>query len=132
MSTRSDSCSASALTVNTWARVSATYDGSNIRLYKNGAAATGGTNPKASTRTITPGSNLRVGVTGYNATTSPFLGNMGDVIVWKRCLSPTEEAAIETAIGVSDAAFIAAISVLEPYAWFRTAEELFPAKTQPR
>ncbi len=86
----------SALTANTWSHLAATYDGSVLRLYVNGALV-GSKNQ--SLGLPTSGNPLRI---GGNAvwTDEHFDGLIDDVRVYNRALSPSEiQADRDTPVG---------------------------------
>ncbi len=75
-----------SVTANTWNYVTATYDGSQLKVYINGALS--GT-PVSATGTMTDnGVNLRVG--RRQDTASPFSGMIDEVRVYNRSLSASE------------------------------------------
>jgi hypothetical protein len=76
--------SATALNANTWYHVAATYDGTNMKLYINGALDA----TKAQTGSVNSTGAFNVGYL-YN-TSRNFNGKVDEVRVWKRALSQTE------------------------------------------
>jgi hypothetical protein len=73
--------------LNSWAHVAGTYDGSKLRVYLNGVLAP---NPVSDTRTKSTNSNpLRIGMRS-DASTSQFQGKIERVRVYSRALSSNE------------------------------------------
>ncbi len=74
---------------NTWMHVAATYDGSTMRLYINGVEENWTPGPAAITA-----SALSLGIAGQSNGSRRFRGDMDDVRVYNRALTPTEVAAL--------------------------------------
>jgi Concanavalin A-like lectin/glucanases superfamily/Bacterial Ig domain len=75
----------SAAPTNTWTHLAATYDGTTLRLYKNGTQLTATTRPG----TITPGTGpLHLG--GNNLWTEWFTGQLDDIRIYNTPLTPTQ------------------------------------------
>ncbi|UWX59623.1 glycosyl hydrolase family 18 protein [Chryseobacterium oranimense] len=75
---------ATALNANTWYHVAATYDGSTMKIYINGALDAS----KSQTGSVNSNGAFNVGYL-YN-TSRNFNGKVDEVRVWKRALSQTE------------------------------------------
>lgn len=76
--------SATALNVNTWYHVAATYDGANMKIYINGVLDAS----KAQTGSVNSNGAFNVGYL-YN-TSRNFNGKIDEMRVWKKALSQTE------------------------------------------
>jgi hypothetical protein len=74
-----------ALPLNTWTHLAMTYDGSNMRLYVNGALVT---TTAATGNIITTANPLRIG--GNNSWGEYFAGQIDDVRVYNRALTQAE------------------------------------------
>jgi hypothetical protein len=80
-----ESTSPSALAVNTWVHLAATYDGATLRLYANGVQVSSKAVTGAMTTSTSP---LRI---GGNAVWTEFFGGLiDDVRVYNRALTATE------------------------------------------
>ncbi|MCK4773825.1 MAG: hypothetical protein KAT30_03530, partial [Candidatus Krumholzibacteria bacterium] len=76
---------------NTWMHLAATYDGSTIRLYVNGAQES-----SAAAAFAIAANSLDLGIGAQSNGTTPFQGAMDDVRVYCRALGPMEIEALAT------------------------------------
>jgi hypothetical protein len=98
------STSGGALTAGRWAHLSATYDGTNLRVYVDGALASS----RSVSGAITAGGGaLRIGTS--------FKGVIDDVRVWDGALSAPEIQADSTADGASGRLFSSSPRVKRMY-----------------
>ena len=87
-----------SLPPNAWTHLAATYDGSTLRLYTNGALAGSRTR---SGNIATSGSPLRIG--GNTLANAYFAGRIDEVRIYRRALSGAEiRADMEASIGSAD------------------------------
>jgi hypothetical protein len=83
--TEQDTVGTATLPLNTWTHLAATYDGSALRLYVNGALST----TFLVSGTLAPTTNpLRIG--GNTIWGEYFRGLIDDVRIYNRALTPTE------------------------------------------
>lgn len=82
------------LALNTWNHFAATYDGSMLRLYHNGAAVAMVAANGAITNTT---SSLYLGSLPFQSNDFDFDGRLDDVCLWNRALSPAEVSTWYTA-----------------------------------
>ena len=75
------------LDFNQWQHLTFTYDGSYIRLYKNGIIVD---STVASGNIMQSAESLRVGSLNYQGLEFYFIGRIDEVRLWKVCLSSTE------------------------------------------
>lgn len=78
---------APVLTLNTWTHLAFTYDGSMLRLYKNGAIVD---SLPASDVITTTTENFLIGDQLYQTTHYYLTGKVDEVSLWNRALSPAE------------------------------------------
>lgn len=76
--------------INTWNLITATYDGTNIRLYKNGTQIASNTYTQSFMGT--PNVGLKFGVMATDTNQGPFYGTMDDVRLYNRALTQPEIA----------------------------------------
>ena len=74
---------------NTWMHVAATYDGTTMRLYINGVQESSASGPAA-----IAASALSIGIGGQSNGSRRFRGDMDDVRVYNRALTPAEVATL--------------------------------------
>jgi len=86
---RLDSSTSYPVTGNTWMHVAATYDGSTMRLYINGVEEDWTPGPAA-----IAASALNVGIAGQSNGSRRYRGDMDDVRIYSRALTPAEVAAL--------------------------------------
>jgi chitodextrinase len=79
-----------ALTLNSWQHIAVTYDGANLRFYRNGVAD--GVIPATCAVTNTNSQNMRVGANANGTETFP--GALDEVKIYNRALSQTEVSAL--------------------------------------
>ncbi len=79
-----------------WHHVAATYDGVNMRIYLDGVEV--GSRAKTGTIDANPGLPLWVGANPLVASARPWDGDIDDVRLYSRTLSPTEIQALATGV----------------------------------
>ena len=85
-------CSAVPVAASTWTHLSMTYDGANLRLYKNGIQAA----VTAATGTVTAGTgSFDIGASQFG---EYFMGAIDDARVYNRALSAAEVLALFNAV----------------------------------
>jgi hypothetical protein len=93
---------APVLTVNTWNHLAFTYDGSQLRIYRNGVAVD---STPASGTMSTIASDLRIGNLDFQGTNFWLSGRMDEISMWDRALQSSELSCIgSNGIDVSTAA----------------------------
>jgi hypothetical protein len=104
--TSSDATGTAALPLNTWSHLAATYDGTALRLYVNGAQI----QSRALTGAITTSNNpLHIG--GNAVWGEYFAGLIDEARIYNRALSPTEvQADMNAPVGVDTTAPVASVT----------------------
>jgi hypothetical protein len=74
--------------LDVWIHVAATWDGTDMKLYKNGVEV--GSMPKGGVLDIDPSVNAAIGNQPDGAEDRPFEGVLDDVAIWNRGLSEAE------------------------------------------
>lgn len=82
---------APVLTVNTWNHLAFTYDGSQLRIYKNGLVVD---STFASGTMSAVAQDLRIGNLDFQGTNFWLSGRMDEISVWDRALQPAELSCI--------------------------------------
>ncbi len=87
----SEATSTNAISLSTWSHIVGTWDGTNLRIYINGAldkTTAGSSNPAATTNALSIGA--------YRDGTSRFTGKIDEARVYNRALSPDESSQLYT------------------------------------
>ena len=82
---------APVLTVNTWNHLAFTYDGSQLRIYRNGLAVD--STPASGTLSAIA-QDFRIGNLDFQGTSFWLSGRMDEISVWDRALQPAELSCI--------------------------------------
>ena len=83
----STSRTSTAINSNEWVYVTASYDGSTIKLYLNGSLD----QSASTTQTVSTTTDAVIGSKSYSSSANiPFNGNLANVAIWNRALSSDE------------------------------------------
>lgn len=85
-----DACDPTPLPANTWTHLAITYDGANLKLYRNGNLTPVATAAATATLTATTGT-LQIGASQYGEN---FLGNIDDVYLYNYARTAAEVKAL--------------------------------------
>ena len=87
----STSRTSTAINSNEWVYVTASYDGSTIKLYLNGSLD----QSASTTQTVSTTTDAVIGSKSYSSSANiPFDGNLANVAIWNRALSSDEINAV--------------------------------------
>jgi hypothetical protein len=95
---------AGGATANVWQHVCSVYDGSTWRLYKNGAqvaSLTDAVGAVAVAGSATANNAWNIGSRGGSATERAFAGQIDDVVIYNRGLTPTEVMALYSPVVIT-------------------------------